>query len=88
VSTSAPSAVELDRIRHLVLHRRGEDQLPSIYYAHKRQVFERDGMLLAVHKYLQPRKEEPVLEKTVRFRTVGDVTCTGCVESLAGTVSR
>ncbi len=45
-------------------------------------------MLLAVHKYLQPRKEEPVLEKTVRFRTVGDVTCTGCVESLAGTVSR
>src|SRR5919107_3225104 len=61
-------------------------KLPSIYYAHKRKVFERDGMLLAVHKYLQPRKDEEVVEKTVRFRTVGDVTCTGCVESLAGTV--
>ncbi len=61
--------------------------LPSIYYAHQRQVFERDGMLLAVHKFLQPRKDEPVIEKTVRFRTVGDVTCTGGVESLAGTVS-
>ncbi|HJT94278.1 MAG TPA: sulfate adenylyltransferase subunit CysD [Mycobacterium sp.] len=62
-------------------------KLPSIYYAHQRQVFLRDGMLLAVHKYLQPRKDEEVVEKTVRFRTVGDVTCTGCVESLAGTVS-
>ena len=61
--------------------------LPSIYYAHPRTVFERDGMLLAVHKHMQPRKDEEVVEKTVRFRTVGDVTCTGCVESLAGTVS-
>ena len=58
-------------------------KLPSIYYAHQRQVFQRDGMLLAVHKYLQPRKDEEVVEKTVRFRTVGDVTCTGCVESTA-----
>jgi sulfate adenylyltransferase subunit 2 len=62
-------------------------KLPSIYYAHPRKVFQRDGMLLAVHKYMQPRKDEEVVEKTVRFRTVGDVTCTGCVESLAGTVS-
>ena len=61
--------------------------LPSIYYAHKRQVFERDGMLLAVHEYLQPREDEPIIEKSVRFRTVGDVTCTGCVESEAATVS-
>ncbi|MDH6244495.1 sulfate adenylyltransferase subunit CysD [Mycobacterium sp. OTB74] len=61
-------------------------ELPSIYYAHQRQVFERDGMLLAVHKYLQPREDEPVITKTVRFRTVGDVTCTGCVESEASTV--
>ncbi len=44
-------------------------------------------MLLAVHKYLQPRKDETVVEKVVRFRTVGDVTCTGCVESTARTVS-
>ena len=62
-------------------------KLPSIYYAHPREVFQRDGMLLAVHRYLPPRKGEEVVEKTVRFRTVGDVTCTGCVESLAGTVS-
>ncbi|MBX7456374.1 sulfate adenylyltransferase subunit CysD [Mycolicibacterium sp. 3033] len=61
--------------------------LPSIYYAHERKVFERDGMLLAVHKFMQPRDDEPVIEKTVRFRTVGDVTCTGCVESTAATVS-
>ncbi|MUL46040.1 sulfate adenylyltransferase subunit CysD [Mycobacterium sp. CBMA293] len=63
-----------------------EIELPSIYYAHERQVFERDGMLLAVHEYLKPREDEPVITKTVRFRTVGDVTCTGCVESEASTV--
>ncbi|MBX7433599.1 sulfate adenylyltransferase subunit CysD [Mycobacterium sp. Y57] len=61
-------------------------ELPSIYYAHPRKVFERDGMLLAVHEYLQPRADEQIVEKTVRFRTVGDVTCTGCVESTASTV--
>ncbi|MBS1691756.1 MAG: sulfate adenylyltransferase subunit CysD [Actinobacteria bacterium] len=61
--------------------------LPSIYYAHRRKVFRRDGMLLAVHRYLQPRAGEDVFETTVRFRTVGDVTCTGCVESLSATVS-
>ncbi|MCT7372207.1 sulfate adenylyltransferase small subunit [Mycolicibacterium llatzerense] len=63
-----------------------EIALPSIYYAHERQVFERDGMLLAVHEFLKPAENEPVITKTVRFRTVGDVTCTGCVESEASTV--
>lgn len=63
-----------------------EIELPSIYYAHERQVFERDGMLLAVHEFLKPGENEPVITKTVRFRTVGDVTCTGCVESEASTV--
>ena len=48
-------------------------------------VFRRDGMLLAVHEHMQPREEE-VFETSVRFRTVGDVTCTGCVESTAATV--
>ncbi|WP_144206203.1 sulfate adenylyltransferase subunit CysD [Mycobacterium tilburgii] len=62
-------------------------KLPSIYYAHRRKVFERDSMLLAVHRHMQPRAGERVLKKTVRFRTVGDVTCTGCVESEATTVS-
>ncbi|MBV8929102.1 MAG: sulfate adenylyltransferase subunit CysD [Mycobacteriaceae bacterium] len=61
-------------------------ELPSIYYAHRRKVFRRDGMLLAVHRYMQPRKDEDVFEASVRFRTVGDVTCTGCVESTAATV--
>ncbi|HZU47902.1 MAG TPA: sulfate adenylyltransferase subunit CysD [Mycobacterium sp.] len=61
--------------------------LPSIYFAHRRRVFERDGMLLAVHRYMQPRTGEKVLEASVRFRTVGDVTCTGCVESTAATVA-
>ena len=60
--------------------------LPSIYYAHRRPVFRRDGMLLAVHKFLQPNADEEVFETSVRFRTVGDVTCTGCVESTAATV--
>ncbi|WP_246243787.1 sulfate adenylyltransferase subunit CysD [Mycolicibacterium murale] len=65
-----------------------EITLPSIYYAHTRPVFQRDGMLLAVHEFMQPREDEPVFETSVRFRTVGDVTCTGCVESTAQTVQQ
>jgi sulfate adenylyltransferase subunit 2 len=60
--------------------------LPSIYYAHTRPVLRRDGMLLAIHEFLQPKDGEDVFDMTVRFRTVGDVTCTGCVESTAATV--
>lgn len=60
--------------------------LPPIYYAHRRPVFRRDGMLLAVHEFMQPTAGEEVFEASVRFRTVGDVTCTGCVESTAATV--
>ena len=61
--------------------------LPSIYYAHRRPVFRRDGMLLAVHEFMTPGAGEEVFETSVRFRTVGDVTCTGCVESDAATVA-
>ncbi|MFM9035479.1 MAG: sulfate adenylyltransferase subunit CysD [Mycobacterium sp.] len=60
--------------------------LPSIYYAHRRPVFRRDGMLLAVHEHMRPGPGEEVFETSVRYRTVGDVTCTGCVESTAATV--
>jgi sulfate adenylyltransferase subunit 2 len=60
--------------------------LPGIYYAHTRPVFQRDGMLLAVHEFMQPGVDDEVFETSVRFRTVGDVTCTGCVESTAATV--
>ncbi|MBF6174070.1 sulfate adenylyltransferase subunit CysD [Nocardia blacklockiae] len=58
-------------------------ELPSLYYAHRRTVLERDGMLLAANRFLTPRAGERTFEATVRFRTVGDATCTGCVESEA-----
>ena len=58
-------------------------ELPSLYYAHKRRVFERDGMLLAVSPFVTVVPGEEVYETTVRFRTIGDATCTGCVESAA-----
>jgi sulfate adenylyltransferase subunit 2 len=64
-----------------------EITLPPIYFAHRRKVVQRDGMLLAVHEHLQPRDGEEVFTASVRFRTVGDVTCTGCVESTAVTVA-
>ncbi|BBX23437.1 sulfate adenylyltransferase subunit 2 [Mycolicibacter terrae] len=65
-----------------------EITLPSIYFAHQRKVFRRDGMLLADHEFLRPAEGEEVFETSVRFRTVGDVTCTGCVESTAATVEQ
>src|SRR5262249_40428694 len=60
-----------------------EIELPTIYFAHKRQVFRRDGMLMAVTRFLQPADDEEVFEATVRYRTVGDATCTAAVESIA-----
>ena len=60
--------------------------VPRIYYAHRRQVFERDGMLMAVTEHLEPEAGGPVFETMVRFRTVGDADCTGCVESMAENV--
>ncbi|MFI6696469.1 sulfate adenylyltransferase subunit CysD [Streptomyces sp. NPDC050433] len=62
-----------------------EVELPSLYYAHRRQVFQRDGMVLAVNPYLAPGSGEQPYDATVRFRTIGDATCTGCVESAAAT---
>ncbi len=62
-------------------------ELPALYYAHRRQVFERDGMLLAVSPFVTVLPEEDPFEATVRFRTVGDATCTGCVESAAFTAA-
>ncbi len=60
--------------------------LPSIYFAHQREVFRRDGMWLAVTEHLAPNDDEPVEVRTVRYRTVGDATITGAVESSAATV--
>jgi sulfate adenylyltransferase subunit 2 len=66
--------------------RRERIELPSIYYAHEREVIERDGMLLAVSEWVTPEGGEEARMETVRFRTVGDATCTGAVLSLADTV--
>jgi sulfate adenylyltransferase subunit 2 len=61
-------------------------ELPPIYYAHKRQVFQRDGMWLAATDYMTLLPGEEIEERTVRFRTVGDATCTGAIESAAATL--
>jgi sulfate adenylyltransferase subunit 2 len=61
-------------------------EIPSIYFAHQRQVFERDGILLADNEFTPRGDDEPVFETTVRYRTVGDMTCTGAVESTAANV--
>jgi sulfate adenylyltransferase subunit 2 len=61
-------------------------EIPSIYFAHPRRVFERDGILLAESEYTPRDEDETVFETTVRYRTVGDMTCTGAVESSATTV--
>ena len=62
-------------------------ELPSIYFSHDREVVERDGMLLAVSEWVQPGPGEQAEKATVRFRTVGDATCTGAVRSEAATLS-
>ncbi len=60
--------------------------LPSIYYAHERPVFLRDNMIYAVTDFLEPEPHERVFNASVRFRTVGDATCTGAVRSEARTI--
>jgi sulfate adenylyltransferase subunit 2 len=63
-------------------------EVPSIYYAHEREVFRRDGMYLAVNPFLQVRDTEKVERLTIRYRTVGDMTCTGAVASGAATLDQ
>jgi sulfate adenylyltransferase subunit 2 len=79
---------ELDVWRYIEL----EDlEIPSIYYAHEREVFERDGILLAVSEYTEPHNDESSDTEWVRYRTVGDLTITGAVRSnatdIAGVIS-
>ncbi|MFI5036090.1 MAG: sulfate adenylyltransferase subunit CysD [Acidimicrobiales bacterium] len=66
---------------------REEMELPSIYFAHQREVLRRDNMWLAVGPFVAARNGEAVVRRTVRFRTVGDASCTGAVESDARTIS-
>jgi sulfate adenylyltransferase subunit 2 len=61
-------------------------EVPSIYFAHRRQVFERDGMLYAFSPYVELVDGEQPFETSVRYRTVGDMTCTGAVRSTADTL--
>ena len=61
-------------------------ELPNIYFAHEREVFERDGMLYAVSDYVELLPGEEPFKKWVRFRTVGDMSCTGAVASEAKTL--
>lgn len=57
--------------------------MPSLYFSHKRKVFKRNGVFMAVTDFLQPQNDEKEEERIVRFRTIGDATCTGAVESTA-----
>ncbi|NRQ34435.1 sulfate adenylyltransferase subunit CysD [Nonomuraea sp. NN258] len=66
--------------------RREGIEIPSIYFAHTRKVFERDGMLLPDADVVPRGEDEPLFESVVRYRTVGDMTCTGAVQSKAATV--
>ena len=61
--------------------------LPTIYFAHPRDVVKRDGMWLATGPFVEPRADETVERRVVRFRTVGDANCTGAVDSYADTVA-
>jgi sulfate adenylyltransferase subunit 2 len=71
---------ELDGWRYIAAERL---EIPSIYYAHRRQVFERDGMLYAFSPYVELIEGETPFEASVRYRTVGDMTCTGAIRSEA-----
>jgi sulfate adenylyltransferase subunit 2 len=74
---------EMDVWQYIALER---IEVPSIYFAHQRDVFRRNGMYLAVNEFLHVRDNETVEHMTVRYRTVGDMTCTGAVASGARTL--
>ncbi|MET4433143.1 MULTISPECIES: sulfate adenylyltransferase subunit CysD [unclassified Mycolicibacterium] len=75
---------ELDVWRYIELENL---ELPSIYFAHEREVLERDGILLAVSEYVAPRDGETSAVEWVRYRTVGDLTITGAVRSHATAIA-
>ena len=74
---------ELDVWQYLAMEK---VDLPSLYFSHTRDVFEREGVLLADCDYINKRPEEKVYQETVRCRTIGDMTCTGVWKSEASTV--
>src|SRR5688572_3323031 len=74
---------ELDVWQYIALE---QLEVPSIYFSHRRPVFERDGMLLSPSDAVRPGEGEQVHEEVVRYRTVGDMSCTGAVRSHAATI--
>jgi sulfate adenylyltransferase subunit 2 len=74
---------EMDIWQYVKLH---NIELPSLYFAHHRDIIHRDGMMLAASDVVRPLKNEKMERRLVRFRTVGDMTCTGAVESAANTL--
>ncbi len=74
---------ELDVWQYLAMEK---VELPSLYYAHEREVFKREGALLADCEYIQKKPDEKVYKAMVRCRTIGDMTCTGVWESTAATL--
>jgi sulfate adenylyltransferase subunit 2 len=63
-------------------------EIPSIYFAHKRNIFMRDGLIWSASEHVYKDEEEQVEERMVRFRTVGDMSCTAAVDSYATTISQ
>ena len=63
-------------------------EIPSIYFSHSRQVFKRDGMLYAINEHIELMDGEEPFQESVRYRTVGDMTCTGAVRSTATTLEQ
>jgi sulfate adenylyltransferase subunit 2 len=63
-------------------------EIPSIYFAHKREIFVRDGLIWSASEHVYKDEEEVVEERMVRFRTVGDMSCTAAVDSYATTISQ
>ena len=61
-------------------------ELPNLYFSHNREVVERNSSLLAVSEFVSPRENECPIEEVVRFRTIGDATCTGAVKSNAASI--
>ncbi len=76
---------EMD-IWQYILHEKID--IPSLYLAHEREVFVRNGVIMAITEFIQRREDEEVTVKKVRFRTIGDATCTGAVESDADTIEK
>ena len=74
---------EMDVWQYILMER---IELPSLYFAKKREVFVRDGVIMAASEYIQRKEDEEVVKKLVRFRTIGDITCTGAVESGANSL--